>query len=242
MTLTATGATIDGINGAVHMANDTVYVDSIAGRAKGPVRVRGTLAVGDWREPSFNLFLTSSGAELLNNDRGRSSRRRRARAHRAVPIGVSERRRDGHAGRGVRAGADRATCDRRRRSGAVQRARHGDRVAIASCSRRSRRCSRTCASTSTLSIRHNTWVRNREANVEVYTDDPVLDSRRAAGVRADRRGDDGSRRVQLPQQAIPDQTRLGDVHRQSGSQSDAADHRRVRGLSSRRAARSTSEC
>ena len=52
------------------MANDTVYVDSIDGMAHGPVRVRGTLAVGDWREPAFNLYLVSSGAELLNNDKG----------------------------------------------------------------------------------------------------------------------------------------------------------------------------
>jgi hypothetical protein len=53
------------------MANDTVYVDSIAGSARGRVNLSGTLAVGDWREPALNLKLMASGAELLNNDKGR---------------------------------------------------------------------------------------------------------------------------------------------------------------------------
>ena len=55
------------------MANDTVYVDSIAAMAKGPVRVRGTLAVGDWREPAFNLYLVSSGARAAEQRRRRRS-------------------------------------------------------------------------------------------------------------------------------------------------------------------------
>lgn len=66
-----TGAMIDNITAAIRMANDTVYVDSIVGKAKGDVRLRGELAVGNWREPAFNLFLTASGAELLNNDWGK---------------------------------------------------------------------------------------------------------------------------------------------------------------------------
>ena len=49
-------------------------------------------------------------------------------------------------------------------------------------------------------------------------------ARGATGVHARGRRRDGSRRVQLPEQAIPDPARLGDVHWQSGSESDAADH------------------
>ena len=58
------------MNGTVRMTGDTVYVDSIAARATGPVRVAGTIAVGDWRAPAFNLFLTATDADLLRNDRG----------------------------------------------------------------------------------------------------------------------------------------------------------------------------
>ena len=68
--LAATGAFFKEVNGTVRMTGDTVYVDSIAARATGPVRVAGTIAVGDWRAPAFNLFLTATDAELLRNDRG----------------------------------------------------------------------------------------------------------------------------------------------------------------------------
>ena len=136
---------------------------------------------------------------------------------------------DDHAGRGLRAGTDGPSRRRRGRSGAVQRARHrhGDRSR--SVPRRRRRCSRTCAWTSRSAINHNTWVRNREANVEMYTDDPLAihaeeQAFALTGVVTTDRGE-----YNFLEQAIPDQTRLGDVHRQTGPQSDAADHRRVSG-------------
>jgi translocation and assembly module TamB len=69
--LTSTGMTLEDVAGTVRMANDTVYVDSLTGRAKGDVRLRGTLAVRDWRDPAFNLFLLLRDAEVLDNDRGR---------------------------------------------------------------------------------------------------------------------------------------------------------------------------
>jgi hypothetical protein len=69
--LTSTGMFLHDVAGSVRMANDTVYVDSLVGNAKGPITVRGTLAVGDWREPAFNLYLVSHGAEVLHNERGR---------------------------------------------------------------------------------------------------------------------------------------------------------------------------
>jgi translocation and assembly module TamB len=68
--LAATGAFLTQVNGSVRMTGDTVYVDSITANAVGPVRVVGTIAVGDWRTPSFNLFLTANDAELLHSDRG----------------------------------------------------------------------------------------------------------------------------------------------------------------------------
>ncbi|MEP6729969.1 MAG: translocation/assembly module TamB domain-containing protein [bacterium] len=68
--LVATGALLEHVNGNVRMTGDTVYVDSIAGMANGPVRIAGTVAVGDWRVPSFNLVMNAEDAQLLNNETG----------------------------------------------------------------------------------------------------------------------------------------------------------------------------
>ncbi|PYP80426.1 MAG: hypothetical protein DMD35_04785 [Gemmatimonadetes bacterium] len=68
--LAATGTTLNDLNGSMRMTGDTVYIDSIAGTANGPVRLAGTIAVGDWREPAFNLTFHAQDAELLNNERG----------------------------------------------------------------------------------------------------------------------------------------------------------------------------
>jgi len=68
--LGATGTMLDDINGSVRMRGDTVYVDSIAGSANGPVRLAGTVAIGNLSEPAFDLTFHAQDAELLNTDRG----------------------------------------------------------------------------------------------------------------------------------------------------------------------------
>ncbi|MEO8619950.1 MAG: translocation/assembly module TamB domain-containing protein, partial [bacterium] len=68
--LAATGAFLEHVNGSVRMTGDSVYVDSIAGTANGPVRLAGTIAVGDWREPAFDLTLSATDAQLINNTSG----------------------------------------------------------------------------------------------------------------------------------------------------------------------------
>jgi len=70
-TVTASGMRLVGVNGSIRMLNDTVRIDSIAGRAgAGTVRLGGGLAVGDWREPTFDLHVTANDASVLDNDRG----------------------------------------------------------------------------------------------------------------------------------------------------------------------------
>ncbi|HKO16710.1 MAG TPA: translocation/assembly module TamB domain-containing protein, partial [Gemmatimonadaceae bacterium] len=71
MKMNATGMTVSNVYGSVRMLRDTVFVDTLSGESRGPVYVRGTLAVGDWRQPAFNLYLVAHRAEVLNNDRGR---------------------------------------------------------------------------------------------------------------------------------------------------------------------------
>jgi translocation and assembly module TamB len=68
--LEPTGVLYQHVSGSVRMTGDTVYVDSIVAVAIGPVRVTGTVAVGNFREPAFDLALTANDAQLLNNDRG----------------------------------------------------------------------------------------------------------------------------------------------------------------------------
>jgi translocation and assembly module TamB len=72
MRIVTTGMLVEGITGSVRMARDTVFVDSIAGRSgRGPVKLAGHLYVGNWREPAFDLHLVGTNTEVLNNDRGR---------------------------------------------------------------------------------------------------------------------------------------------------------------------------
>ncbi len=64
------GIDVREINGAVRMSGDSVVIDSLVGRSKGLIRLSGGLGVGNWREPSFNLFLVANDAEVMDNDRG----------------------------------------------------------------------------------------------------------------------------------------------------------------------------
>lgn len=67
----ATGMEVRQIAASIRMANDTVHVDSIAGQSGGgPVRLAGHLYVGTWRAPVFDLHLVASDAEVMDNDRG----------------------------------------------------------------------------------------------------------------------------------------------------------------------------
>jgi hypothetical protein len=64
------GIDVREIHGAIRMAGDTVTIDSLVGQSKGTIRVSGGLGVGNWREPTFNLFLVANDAEVMDNDRG----------------------------------------------------------------------------------------------------------------------------------------------------------------------------
>jgi len=170
--LNSTGATFDNLNAAIRMANDTVYVDSVAAKAIGDVHLRGSLAVGDWREPAFNLYLTSSGAELMNNDHGRI----RVDAGIALTGPFTGAYMSGGAtivqgviyapeptGRHLVGSGDpelfnvldTALTTERDLFPAVSPLLKNLRVDVE------------------VGVKRNTWVRNREANVEMYTDDPV---------------------------------------------------------------------
>jgi translocation and assembly module TamB len=68
--LAATGAFFHDVNGHVRMTGDSVFVDSVTATAGGPVRLTGTLGVGNWREPALDLALTARDAKLLDDEQG----------------------------------------------------------------------------------------------------------------------------------------------------------------------------
>ena len=75
LTVAASGMHVDEVHGVVTMANDVVTFGSetepITGFSRGPVSLRGTVNVGDWREPTFDLYAFGEHAEVLNNKWGK---------------------------------------------------------------------------------------------------------------------------------------------------------------------------
>jgi translocation and assembly module TamB len=172
VTLNQTGATIGNIAASIRMANDTVYVDSIAGSAKGDVHVRGTLAVGNWREPAFNLFLVSHGAELLNNDWGKiridaglalTGPFQSAYLSGALTVVQGVIYAPEPTGRHMIGAGDPALFN------VLDTAVTADRDMFPPASPLIGNMRMDVA----LGVNHDVWVRNREANVEIYTDEPL---------------------------------------------------------------------
>ena len=68
--IVATGMRLENVAGYVRMQNDTVYVDSLAARAGGPVRLAGTIGVKSFTNPTFDLHLFAQNARVLDNEQG----------------------------------------------------------------------------------------------------------------------------------------------------------------------------
>ena len=172
MMLNTTGATFTDMRASVRMLGDTVLVDSVYAWAKGPVRVRGTLGIGDWREPAFNLYLTSEGAELINNDHAKirvdaglalTGPFDRAYLSGATTITQGVIYAPEPTGRHLIGAGDPALFN------VLDTAMVEDKVLFPAPSP----LLANLRIEMSIAVNHNTWVRNREANVEVYTDDPV---------------------------------------------------------------------
>ncbi len=171
-TIAYTGATIENIAGSVHLSGDTVYVDSLAGTAIGDVTLAGTIGLAKLSEPSFDLRLNSNGARLMHNDdadlRIDSRLTLKGPFKKAVAGGTIT------VARGVIAapeGSQRALVG----PGDV-----GLFNVIDTTSEVARRLFPTASPllknlsvNVSVSISPNTWVRNREANIEIYTADPL---------------------------------------------------------------------
>jgi translocation and assembly module TamB len=188
MTINATGQTIEHINGTVRMAGDTVYLggarlaagpadqisasDMITGISRDSVRLRGTIAVGRWRDPVFNLYLNETNAEVLNNKWGKL----RADVSLAFTGTFAEPRLSGQAT--IKSGVIRAPEPTGKRIigagdpalfAVMDTSVAADRALFPAQSP----LFRNLAMEVVVEIERSTWVRNSDANVEVFTDFPL---------------------------------------------------------------------
>jgi translocation and assembly module TamB len=67
----STGVLYNDITGEVRLRGDSAYVDSLVAHAGGTVRVTGAIDLADLTRPSFNLAIASNAATLLDNRWGR---------------------------------------------------------------------------------------------------------------------------------------------------------------------------
>ena len=69
--MVALGVTMRGMNGAVRMTGDTVVIDSLVAYSGGRLLVRGGLGMKTLTAPSFDLYVVGNDVRVLDNDRGR---------------------------------------------------------------------------------------------------------------------------------------------------------------------------
>jgi len=179
ITIVPTGMQVTDIAASLRMARDTVFVDSIAGRSgKGTVRLNGRLAVGNWREPAFDLYLVGNDAEVLNNDRGKLD----------ADLGLSM---TGPFNNAYVAGLVHV----RQGVGYIPESSHKSLVnagdpAVFQVSDTALMNDRELFPTSNpllenmrvdvdVTVNRNTWLRSRDANIEMYTEEPVRVHREA---------------------------------------------------------------
>jgi hypothetical protein len=173
MKIVPTGMTVHDITASIRMARDTVFVDSIAGvSGKGPIRLAGHLYVGNWREPEFDLHLVADEAEVLHNDHGRLD----------ANVGLSL---TGPFKNAYVAGA----VHIRQGVGYIPESSHkslvnaGDPAVFAVMDTSLMSDKELFPAESPLlanlrldvdmTVNRNTWLRSRDANIEMYTEEPV---------------------------------------------------------------------
>jgi len=164
---------LENVTGALRMANDTVLIDSLAGKAgRGTIAVTGGLAVGNWRDPAFNVAVVAHNAEVLNNEHGRAS----------ADAGLKF---TGPLNRPYLNGTVQVT------GGVIEFNNPSNKnlvgagdPALFNVADTALRADKDLFPTQspildnmrvdvTLGVNHNTWVRTTDANIEIYTDYPI---------------------------------------------------------------------
>lgn len=171
-TLAVTGGTFSNVNGHVRMTGDSVIVDSVTALAGGPIRLSGTVGIGNWREPTFNLFLTAQNALVLDDKRGK--------VYASAGLRVSGPITNAYV-------SGQVTVDHGviyiPESTGKNLVSQGDPAlfAVLDTSLASQRdifpaqspLFKNLRVDVDLAVQRNTWVRSRDANVELFTDGPI---------------------------------------------------------------------
>ncbi len=64
------GIDLKQINASIRLLSDTVVIDSIVGNSQGGIAVRGGLGIADMKNPTIDLHIQSENARVLNNHLG----------------------------------------------------------------------------------------------------------------------------------------------------------------------------
>jgi translocation and assembly module TamB len=177
VTIAASGMHIDELHGTVRMANDVVSFGEgaeapITGFAQGPVSLRGTINVGDWRDPAFDLYVYGQHAEVLNNqwgklraDIGLALKGPVKSPYLSGQVTVTEGviRAPEPTGKHVIGAGDPALFNVLDTAMTTERDLFPAKSPLLANMRVD----------VGLEINHDTWVRNQDANVEIYTEYPV---------------------------------------------------------------------
>jgi autotransporter translocation and assembly factor TamB len=188
------GVVVQNIAASVRMARDTIWVDSVAGTAgRGPLRLTGRMFVGNWRDPQFDLHLAGTGAEVLNSDRGQLDA--------DVGLNLSGPFRNAYLAGAVTIRQGVGYVPETSRKTLVN---PGDPAIFAVMDTSVAYDAELFPTSNPLlenlridvdvSVNRNTWVRSRDANIEVYTEEPVrvhreLDALALTGVVSTDRGE-----------------------------------------------------
>ena len=185
------------------------------------MRLAGTLGIGDWREPAFNLTFKAVDAQLINNDRGEVH----ANADLTITGPFAHARVDGtvqvvhgvlyipeSTGKTLVGAGDPQLFSVVDTSVAMERELFPAESPLF----------KGLEMNVTLSVdaRHVGPLTRRERRA--LHGGAAADQRRRRCAHADRRGERGPRRVHLPQPALQHHARLGAVHRHARSEPDAA--------------------
>jgi len=65
------GITLNLLEASIRLLGDTIVIDSISANNNGPIRLTGGIGLKSLTQPSFDLHLVTQNAEVLDNERGR---------------------------------------------------------------------------------------------------------------------------------------------------------------------------
>ena len=193
------GVTFQDLTGAIRMVGDSIIVDSLTARSGGSIALSGSLGIETLSEPSFNLRLVADNARVLDNELGRAN----ADAEILMEGPFNNVLVDGRAR--IREGL--FYIPEKSRTQAIDASDpavfavadasvYADEDIVASSSKLVDNLRMNLR----LAVDRNTWVRSKEANVEIYSENDLRINidRRTRRACPRWRGEHRSRRVRVP--------------------------------------------